>query len=143
MDDKYFGELAEREGEAASIPFREVALDEWKPQKNDCHRNVDRWVQAHPESRAVRGWVFWKPTEGRYTFMAHSVIETAGKLQDITPIDEQTPREKLLFIEYKGNEADFLGVKDVCSRVDYPPLTMDEWRQAQTSPIEDFADDED
>ena len=131
MDNDYFKKLADRASQASKVPFRQVALACWEMQKNDCHRNVERWVQAHPESRAVRGWLFWPPQGGRYDFMAHSVIETNGDLEDITPMDKNTPLESLLFLKHEGEESDFLAMKETCSRVTYPPFTWEEWREAQ------------
>jgi len=57
----YFQQLNERVDSAAAVEFREVQLNGWEPKMNDCHGNVDFWVGHHPETKAVRGWLFLAP----------------------------------------------------------------------------------
>jgi hypothetical protein len=88
----YFQQLLERVNSAVRVRFREVQLSEGEIKLNDCHRNVDCWVENFPESKAVRGWLFWPPNgAGQYTFMAHSVVDENGHLVDLTPLDPNTP----------------------------------------------------
>jgi hypothetical protein len=125
----YFQRLLERVESACAVGFREAEPCEGEMKANDCHRNVDRWVEHHPESKAVRGWLFWPANEaGRYTFMAHSVVKEQGQLFDITPLDANTPRQGLVFLKHLGTEAEFLRMKTTCSNVVFPPFTYDEWR---------------
>jgi hypothetical protein len=59
-----------------------------------------------------------EPTRGavfQYILMAHSVCSEAGKLIDITPIDENTPREGLRFRRHSGTEEEFDAMKMPCS----------------------------
>jgi hypothetical protein len=128
----YFRELLERESEAVKVPFKAIRRDEWEPKKNDCHNNVDYWVMHHTEVRAVRGWVFWGPgADCRYNIMAHSVIDDAGLLVDITPIDESTPREGLRFLRHIGTEEEFNALKVPFSQFFYPFMSFEEWRESQ------------
>jgi hypothetical protein len=137
----YFGQLLKRKEDAVRVRFLEVESEGWRPCANDCHNNVDEWTVRRPKSRAVRGWLFWEPDEtGRYTFMAHSVVEESGRLMDITPIDANTPREGLWFLPHSGNEVEFQAMKTACSCVVYPPITTDEWRACQTVPIDEPPD---
>jgi hypothetical protein len=134
----YFQQLRERVNSAVAVPFREVQLNGCEIKLNDCHGNVDRWVKNHPEAKAVRGWLFW-PSDGvgRYTFMAHSVVDENGQLVDITPLDPNTPREGLVFLKHLGTEEDFSAMKTRCPRVLYPPFTQDEWRDSQLPAAEE------
>jgi hypothetical protein len=134
----YFRGLYERVDTAVQVPFRDVALDGGEPKLNSCHDNVNCWLKSHSETRAVRRWLFWKPDEtGRCTFMAHSVLDENGQLVDITPLDPNTPRDGLLFLEHLGTEEDFSAMKTQCSQVLYPPLTEAEWHPSQFAPLED------
>ena len=129
----YFQDLLERMDAALAVEFRPVLLDGVEPKLNDCHGNVDCWVTNHPETRAVRGWLFWPPdAAGRYLFMAHSVVEEKCELFDITPIDRNTPRDTLVFLKHLGTEEDFKAIRTICSQVLYPPMTQEEWRESQS-----------
>jgi hypothetical protein len=135
--DSYFRELIGREADSRTVPFRVVSHGAWSPKKNDCHNNVDYWVMNQPEARAVRGWLFWGPgADGRYNIMAHSVVDEAEGLLDITPIDENTPREGLRFLQHVGTAEEFGALKVSFSQVFYPFMSFDEWRETQL-PIEE------
>jgi hypothetical protein len=130
----YFARLVERIDEAVKVPFRQVHHDGWEPKPNDCHGNVDWWTARHDDCKAIRGWLFWpSDAASRWRFMAHSVIERRDALVDITPIDEHTPRDELLFLKHPGTEEEFEGMKIPCSEYVYPPITLEEWREAQLS----------
>ena len=130
----YFRRLSDRANAAVKVPFREVRLDGEQPKLNDCHGNVDRWVKKHPETEAVRGWLFWGANEaGQYLFMAHSILDENGQLVDITPLDRNTPREGLIFLEHLGTEEDFLEMKSSCAQVLYPPLSVASWQESQVA----------
>jgi len=134
----YFQRLLGCVSLAAKVPFREVRLDGWEPKMNDCHGNVDFWVQHHPETKPVRGWLFWSANEaGQHLFMAHSVLDENSQLADITPLDPNTPRGGLLFLKHEGTEQEFSAMKTACSQVLYPPLTFDEWRESQAAELGD------
>jgi hypothetical protein len=134
----YFQQLFERVNSAVKVPFREVRADGWEPKLGDCHRNVDFWVTQHPETKAVRGWLFWPTDEtGRYRYMAHSVLDENGTLVDITPVDS---RDGLLFLKHLGTEEDFSAMKIPCAQVWYPPLTYAEWQESQIVELEGETD---
>jgi hypothetical protein len=133
----YFQQLLERVNSALTVQFREVQLNGGETKLNDCHRNVDRWVNNHPEAKAVRGWLFWPPNgAGQCTLMAHSVVDENGQLVDITPLDPNTPRGGLVFLKHTGTEEDFSIMKRSCSQVLYPPFTYDAWHDSQLPALE-------
>jgi hypothetical protein len=139
--DSYFSELLERESDAEKVRFRGVSRSDWSPKKNDCHNNVDYWVAHHHEIKVVRGWLFWGPNEAlQYNLMAHSVIDDDGALVDITPLDENTPREALRFLRHLGTEEKFAIMRVPCSHVLYPPISFEEWRESQLPIQEEEAD---
>jgi hypothetical protein len=122
----YFRHLLEHVELATKVPFRAVTHGAWTTKKNDCHGNVDQWVKFCPNTKAVRGWLFWEPNEAhQYNLMAHSVIEENGALVDITPIDENTPREGLWFLRHSGSEEAFAAIIKRCSQVFYPPIGLE------------------
>lgn len=128
----YFRQLLEREGAAVAIPYCAVRHTDWEPAKNACHGNVDYWVTRHPGAKPVRGWLFWGPGEdGRYNIMAHSVVDEAGTLVDITPIDENTPREGLRFLRHLGSEEEFSALKVRFSQFFYPFISREDWLESQ------------
>jgi hypothetical protein len=130
--DAYFRELLESESQAATVFFKAVWLNGWEPKKNDCHNNVDYWVARCPGTKAVRGWLFWGPgPDGRYNIMAHSVMDEAGVLTDITPIDENTSRDGLRFLRHCGSVEEFNVMKGPCSQLFYPFMNFEEWRDCQ------------
>jgi hypothetical protein len=132
--DSYFSELLERESDAERVPFRAVRRGDWLPKKNDCHNNADYWAIHYPEIKAVRGWLFWGPgDDDRYNIMAHSVVDEAGVLVDITPIDESTPREGLRFLRHIGTDEEFDLLKGPFSQCFYPFMSFDEWRDSQSA----------
>lgn len=137
----YFSELLEHEGEAASIPFWVIGHVDWEPKKNDCHGNVDHWVAHHPEAKAVRGWLFWGPDAAhRYNIMTHSAVEDARVLVDITPIDENTPREGLRFLLHGGSEEEFDAMKMPFSQLFYPFMSFEESSDGQMPIQEEIPD---
>jgi hypothetical protein len=135
MDEKdtgYFQELIDRVGLAVTVPFSKVRHCDWEPAKSDCHGNVAYWVDRHPQTEPVRGWLFWSvPVAGQYTFIAHSVIKENGELVDITPIDDNTPREGWVFLQHAGVEEQFMAMRNRCSRVVFPHFSVGEWREIQ------------
>ena len=139
--DAYFRKLLERVNLAVKVPFREVRLNGWEPKISDCHANVDHWVQHHPETTAVRGWLIWGSNEaGQYRIIAHSVLDESGDLVDITPIDQNTPRDGLLFLRHLEKEEDFSAMKISCSEVLYPPISFEEWQVSQLAALEEATD---
>jgi len=137
----YFRQLLEREGDAVAIPYRAVRYADWEPAKNACHGNVDYWVARHPGAKPVRGWLFWGPGEdGRYNIMAHSVVDESGVLVDITPIDENTPRDGLKFLLHLGSAEEFEAMKGPFSQFFYPFISFEEWRASQLPMQEEESD---
>jgi hypothetical protein len=68
------------------VPFESRGLS-WKPDRNYCHINADRYALENPDHKAVRGWMVLNYSAlGFFRFMAHSVNEGIdGRLFDITP----------------------------------------------------------
>jgi hypothetical protein len=116
--EEYEKDIATRVHEAVLVPFRKVALDCWTPEPNDCHNNVNAWIEANTGLAAVRGWI----VESIGSLTAHSVIrDIDGQLFDITPFYDETLR--LAFVEHYGDDATFdqmkaAGVQIFCLTVD-------------------------
>jgi hypothetical protein len=105
----YEADICDRLQHAECIPFRSASLEEWKPEVADCHRNVDAWVKAHPDCKAVRGWVTYAWFSDNSTGLtAHSVVQGAdGELFDITPLERESLRSGMRFIRHVGDEESF------------------------------------
>jgi hypothetical protein len=129
---EYFQRLYESLDLAVEVQFREVSLNNWTPEMNKCHDNVNHWVRHSAARRAVRGWIFWPPDEtGKCRFFAHSMVEEDGVLIDITPIDSNVPRRCLRFLTHKGSETDFECMRTQYAEVLYPPIAFSEWQASQ------------
>jgi len=97
---------------ATSIPFREVKLRDKSPDFGCCHRNVDKWVEAHPEMTALRGWVTYASFGSATGLTAHSVVQDGeGNLFDITPLQKEELRKGMRFIQHVGDEQLFSAMK--------------------------------
>ena len=82
-------ELYVRRGTATHVPFRAVAFGDWTPVMQDCHSNVLRWVEYHPQDAAVFGWLYTGELPRVVRFVSHSVVRGKdGTLFDITPKGE-------------------------------------------------------
>ncbi len=106
---EYEAAICKQLADAKGVPFREVELDEWRPTASKCHENVDRWVGAMREHRAVRGWVVLKECTIGSSFglelTAHSVVcDEKGSLFDITPIQDERLRQSMRFVRHVGDE---------------------------------------
>jgi hypothetical protein len=115
--------------EAIDVPFTRRSIGIWQPAENHCHRNVGCWIQAHPTSRAVRGWMFFDYTEASFflerkpfvRFTAHSVVEDEdGTLHDITP---SRASRRCPFIRHDGSEEEFTSLVEE-NRVEHLDLEM-------------------
>jgi len=99
--------LYRRRREGVIVPFVAVSLEDWKPQEQDCHANVNHWVLANDcRCSAVRGWTYIAHSlRGCPSFVAHSVVETEdGNLIDITPTQA---RRRFPFIRDKGRRGEY------------------------------------
>lgn len=84
----YAADLYARRHEARRVGFGRAWIDDWRPEPNDCHNNVDRYVAFDPSYKAVRGWLYFafEDVLPYVTFTHHSVVEAPdGVLLDITP----------------------------------------------------------
>lgn len=127
--ERYFAALHARSHTARKLGYCAVSNPNWTPQPNHCHENVDYWVKAHPEAKAVRGWLI-RATDGMggYNYAAHSVIEEGGELFEITPGCEGYP-----FVEHPGTEKEFLTARTGRSEQWYPPPTYDPSEESDES----------
>jgi len=94
---------------AKGVAFRDVSLENWSLKPADCHENVRKWADAHPQHSAIHGWVILGGNGGTM-LAAHSVVQDEnGALFDITPIkDEDRIRPTMRFIVHDGDERLFL-----------------------------------
>ena len=119
----YFDSLYDCIHTAAHVSFRDIASEQWQPEPSDCHRNADRWVGANNPRERIRGWLTWGIDGlGSCMFVAHSVIEEAGVLYDITPIDANTPSPK--FLRHEGTAEIFDAMQPEWSWTIYPFITQ-------------------
>ncbi len=79
-------QLYAKRNTATIVPFRSVTLGNWSPVVRECHDNVLKWVEHHPEHQAVHGWLYMGDQPDVVRFVAHSVVRSKdGTLFDITP----------------------------------------------------------
>ena len=109
---EYEAAICERLPNAGVLPFKKVSVGNWEPVRNECHKNVDRWIAATPTHKAVRGWVTYKQCLVGDTLglelTAHSVVRNeAGEFFDITPLHDERQRPSMRFVAHLGDEADF------------------------------------
>jgi hypothetical protein len=110
--------LYSRRGEAVVVPFNKRSVGDWQPIEGDCHRNVDWWVYNHPNSKPVRGWLFFDFRMLRILggqpfvrFTAHSVVQDEdGTLRDITP---SRASQRYPFIRHEGSDEEFISLVNV------------------------------
>ncbi|MGN4191789.1 hypothetical protein ACS0Y6_04025 [Burkholderia gladioli] len=105
----YEVDICRRLHEARVIPFRLVLMSDVRPRVSECHQNVDAWVAAHPDCKAVRGWVTYACfSESSMGLTAHSVVQGPdGELFDITPLDREGLRDTMHFVRHSGDDASF------------------------------------
>ena len=119
----YFDSLYGRIHTAVPIPFRAVASEAWQPKQSDCHRNADKWVATNNQRERIRGWLTWGADGiGSCIFVAHSILEEAGILYDITPIDPNTPSP--MFLRHEGSADIFDAMQPEWSWTIYPFITQ-------------------
>lgn len=109
---EYEAAMCQKLSSAGVVPFKKVSVGDWVPVESDCHKNVDRWVEAMPDHRAERGWVVYKQCLVGDTLglelTAHSVVRgEADELFDITPLHDERQRPSMRFVAHFGDEADF------------------------------------
>ena len=73
----------------------------FQAEQSMCHQNVDRWIQTHPQHRAVLGYLA-VPCSGGALFIKHSVVDTRSILLDITPRPSNESQSIHKFIEING-----------------------------------------
>lgn len=139
-DEDYFASLHSRLHEAEHMQRRRVEFEGWKPEPAKCHENVDFWVSLNPNMKAVHGWmVISRYPDGRCIYNAHSVIEEDGALYDIT-LREDVACEYIPFLRHVGIDEEFMVLKEHHSQFTYPPISYDEWREAQSIQTEECED---
>ncbi|WDD90313.1 hypothetical protein Bsp3421_000138 (plasmid) [Burkholderia sp. FERM BP-3421] len=83
-------------------------LPNWAPRPGQCHAQVARWIAAHPDDHAVRGWLADGEGSGLQRFVAHSLVRTArGALLDVA---FPTPAYPQIFIPHPAAAGDFLAL---------------------------------
>jgi hypothetical protein len=128
----YFAGLHARRYRGEWMLHRKVSGDDWSPEASKCHENVNHWVSLNPELKAIRGWMIVSEDEsGRCRYEAHSVIEDAGRLYDIT-LRDQSACDGVRFLRHSGTPEEFLIVLEGNSRSHfvYPPYTDEDFFEA-------------
>src|ERR1700692_4961881 len=82
---EYAKGLVARRSEGVLAVNRAVSLPGWKPQTNQCHDNVRKWVSATPEHKHVFGYLICDYLElDFWVVRPHSLVEFEdGTLVDI------------------------------------------------------------
>lgn len=110
----YEASICRQLSQAELVPFRLVSLPDGDPTASNCHSNVDRWVEAHPGTTAVRGWVAFASCGDATGLTAHSVVrDTDGQLFDITPLGNECDRAGIRFVSDTGGEQVFGAMKGI------------------------------
>jgi hypothetical protein len=112
--ESYFASLSSRIGEAVEMPFE--GTPGFEPRATYCHDNANDWAARDANRKAVRGWYILLLGSGSYMFIAHSVIEEAGRLYDITPSDPRPTK----FLTHEGTQDEFDALKIEWSGNPYP-----------------------
>lgn len=68
-----------------------------------CHDIVSRWLEAHPEHHAIRGW----GATNEYIFDKHSIVDTGQEWIDVTP---RVAHQGRCFFVHEGTEKNFWAV---------------------------------
>lgn len=107
----YEASICKRLEKAENVPFRSVSFPDWQPEIGDCHRNVDKWVEASRGASAVRGWIAHVCYGMEIGLAAHSVVRGAdGQLFDITPFGNEGVRKSTRFIAHIGDDTTFFSM---------------------------------
>jgi hypothetical protein len=128
----YFAALHARRYRGEWMLHRKVSRDGWSPVTAGCHENVNHWVSLNPELKAVCGWMIVSEDEsGQCRYEAHSVIEDAGRLYDIT-LRDQSACDGIRFLRHNGTAEEFSAVLQCNCRSHfiYPPFTDEEFSEA-------------
>lgn len=91
-----------RNGDVVVVRHATVAdLAGFVPRRNDCHGNVGRWCEGHPDHRRSIGWII----SATGVFDRHSVVDLGPKgLLDITPLPDRTETH---FLPHPGDPTGF------------------------------------
>lgn len=113
MDSETYNGLRRRlqNGEfvATGIAGREDGLADsenpggFRPRRNDCHGNVERWIEEGRGGVRVRGWLVISQVGG-FLLDKHSVVGTCGGLLDITRTPDQPG---FSFLPHLGEDTEF------------------------------------
>lgn len=111
----YVAELYARRDTGQIIQLGAISGENWEPQPNDCHNNVDIVCHNKPDHKAVRGWLYFDYANVMdvVSFMAHSVVETPdGQRFDITPPNPMSTGDQYPFIEANVSDEEFFAHED-------------------------------
>lgn len=136
----YKKDVCGRISEACPVPFRRVEpIEGWEPRVACCHKNVDQWVEMHPETTAVRGWVgYARYGKGLLDLTAHSVVRGAdGVLFDITPTEDPNAYRGP-FVVHHGDDQSFFEMERMKQPIQChgndpaPEIDLEAWRASMT-----------
>lgn len=118
---------------------RKVSIGDWTPKPNECHANVNALCARDPQLKAIHGWMIVSEDDtGRCLFEAHSVIEDAGELYDIT-LQDQAVCDAIRFLPHVGTEDKFWQIERVCRQTIYPFVRL---REMENGASDDGIDDD-
>jgi hypothetical protein len=121
--ESYFAALHARLPTALPMRHRKVVTHSWKPNRSECHANVDYWADHNPPLRIVRGWMIVSEDQsGRCQFEAHSVIGDGQDFFDIT-LQDEAACASMRFLPHIGTEEEFRAIEKMHRQVVYPPFS--------------------
>lgn len=133
-DVRYFNLFHSRRDTAERMLHRKVSFPGWSPEQSNCHKNVTHWVRLNPHLKAVRGWTIPSgAVSGRIRYEAHSVVEDAGKLYDIT-LPNQSECDVLRFLRHLRADEEFWNIEERFKGLLFPLSTSEDDEEVMTRP---------
>ncbi len=124
------------------MTHRKVSFPDWSPERARCHDNVDNYVKLKLHCTAIRGWmIISEDADGQCLYEAHSVVEDAGKLYDIT-LKDQAECDGIRFLRHHGPPEVFWAIERCHKQILYPCLTPDEQEEIMSARSPNFNGDD-
>jgi len=90
-----------KDGECQRVPHATASdLVGFRPERSNCHGNVNRWCLQNPGHKPVSGWLVTSTV-----FDKHSIVDRgAAGLLDITPLPDRPYSD---FLAHDGSQEEF------------------------------------
>ncbi len=124
------------------MTYRKASSPDWSPKPNCCHENVNHYVKLNPHCTAIRGWMIMsEDADGQCLYAAHSVVEDAGKLYDIT-LKDQAECDGIRFLRHPGQKEVFWAIERCHKQILYPCSTPNEQEETMSARSPNFNGDD-